>query len=198
MQETVTVGVISATARSGSDIGVSDKRIGFIQTDAAINPGNSGGPLLNARGQVIGINTAIIGGAQGLGFAIPIDTAQQIAQQLITQGKVQHPYLGIQMVPLTPEIKQKINNNPNSDIRVTADQGIVIVGVVEGSPADAAGLRPGDIIQSINNQPVTKAEDVQQLLDKSGVGSQLQIALQRNTQTLELVVTPKALPAQAE
>jgi len=198
LQETVTVGVISATARSGSDIGVSDKRIGFIQTDAAINPGNSGGPLLNARGQVIGINTAIIGGAQGLGFAIPIDTAQQIAQQLITQGKVQHPYLGIQMVPLTPEIKQKINNNPNSDIRVTADQGIVIVGVVEGSPADVAGLRPGDIIQSINNQPVTKAEDVQQLLDKSGVGSQLQIALQRNTQTLELVVTPKALPAQAE
>ncbi len=81
LQETVTVGVVSATDRSASDIGASDRRIGYIQTDAAINPGNSGGPLLNARGQVIGVNTAIISGAQGIGFAIPIDTAQRIAQE---------------------------------------------------------------------------------------------------------------------
>ncbi|HEY9651572.1 MAG TPA: trypsin-like peptidase domain-containing protein, partial [Coleofasciculaceae cyanobacterium] len=112
LQETVTVGVVSAIGRSASDVGVSDKRVGFIQTDAAINPGNSGGPLLNARGQVIGVNTAIIKGAQGIGFAIPIDTAKQIAEQLIAKGRVDHPFLGIQMVPLTPEIKQQLNNNP--------------------------------------------------------------------------------------
>jgi S1-C subfamily serine protease len=93
LDNTVTTGIISATGRSSSDIGVPDKRVSFIQTDAAINPGNSGGPLLNARGEVIGMNTAIIQGAQGLGFAIPINKAQQVAAQLIATGKVEHPYL---------------------------------------------------------------------------------------------------------
>jgi serine protease Do len=97
LQETVTVGVISATHRFSRDLGIPDQRIGFIQTDAAINPGNSGGPLLNAKGEVIAVNSAIIGGTQGLGFAIPINTAQKIAQQLITQGKVEHPYIGIEL-----------------------------------------------------------------------------------------------------
>jgi S1-C subfamily serine protease len=87
LDNTVTVGIISATNRSSSDVGALDKSINFIQTDAAINPGNSGGPLLNQQGQVIGINTAIIGRAQGLGFAIPINTAQQIANQLIGRGQ---------------------------------------------------------------------------------------------------------------
>ncbi|MGC1393630.1 MAG: HhoA/HhoB/HtrA family serine endopeptidase, partial [Coleofasciculaceae cyanobacterium] len=177
LQKTVTVGVISATSRSGSDIGVSDKRIDFLQTDAAINPGNSGGPLLNARGEVIGINTAIISGAQGLGFAIPIDTAQRIAQQLITTGKVERPYLGVQMVTLTPEIKARLRNNLDQRISITADRGIIIVRVARNSPADQAGLKPGDVIQAINKQPVNKAEELQQLLDKNGVGSQLQIQI---------------------
>jgi Do/DeqQ family serine protease len=198
LQETVTVGVVSATDRSSSDIGVSDKRIGFIQTDAAINPGNSGGPLLNARGQVIGVNTAIIGGAQGLGFAIPIDTAREIAQQLITKGKVEHAYLGIQLVALTPEIKQQLSSNPNNGIQVQAEQGILIVRVVPGSPAARAGLRAGDVIQKINNQPVTEADRLQQLVEKSGVGSQLQIEVQRGRRTFELAVSPEALPPQVE
>ncbi|NER82994.1 MAG: trypsin-like serine protease, partial [Leptolyngbya sp. SIO1D8] len=105
LDNTVTAGIISATGRSSSQIRVPDKRVSFIQTDAAINPGNSGGPLLNERGEVIGVNTAIIGGAQGLGFAIPINTAQQIAQELITKGYVEHPYLGIQMRTLTPTVR---------------------------------------------------------------------------------------------
>ncbi len=198
LQETVTVGVISATSRSGSDIGVSDKRIDFIQTDAAINPGNSGGPLLNARGEVIGINTAIISGAQGLGFAIPIDTAQRIAQQLITKGKVEHPYLGVQMVTLTPEIKQRLSNNPNRNISIEAERGIIIVRVARNSPADRAGIRPGDVIQAINNQPINKAEELQQQLEKNGVGSQLQIQLQRGGKTLSVAARSEALPAQTQ
>jgi S1-C subfamily serine protease len=198
LQETVTVGVVSALDRSSSDIGATGKRVGFIQTDAAINPGNSGGPLLNARGQVIGVNTAIIQGAQGLGFAIPIDTAKRIADQLITKGRVEHPFLGIRMVPLTPEIKQRLNNSRNSKVRVEADQGVLIVQVVRGSPADEAGLRPGDVIQAINNQQVTKAEQVQQQLEKSGVGNQLPITVQRGGQTVELTVQPAPLPAPTE
>ncbi|HEY9632122.1 MAG TPA: HhoA/HhoB/HtrA family serine endopeptidase [Coleofasciculaceae cyanobacterium] len=195
LQETVTVGVVSATSRSGSDIGASDKRIDFIQTDAAINPGNSGGPLLNARGEVIGINTAIIQGAQGLGFAIPIDTARRIAQQLITKGRVDHPYLGVQMANITPEIKEKLSNR---GLRVDADRGVLIVRVVSGSPANKAGMKPGDVIQAINNQPVNKAGELQQLMEKSGVGNPLQVQLLRNGQKLSLAVRPEPLPAQSE
>lgn len=197
LTETVTVGVVSATDRSSSDIGVTDKRVGFIQTDAAINPGNSGGPLLNARGQVIGVNTAIIGGAQGIGFAIPIDTAQRIAQQLITTGKVEHPYLGVQMVTLTPEIRQRLNNNPNINLDIGVDNGVLIAGVEPNSPAAASGIRPGDVIRSINNQTVAKAEQVQQLVEKNGVGKQLQVQLERNNQTIQLTLVPAPLPVQS-
>ncbi len=197
LQETVTVGVVSAIDRSSSDIQAADKRVSFIQTDAAINPGNSGGPLLNARGQVIGVNTAIIRGAQGIGFAIPIDTAKRIADQLITKGRVEHPFLGIQMIPVTPEIKQRLNTSRNSNVRIEADQGVLVVRVVRGSPADQAGIKPGDVIQSINNQPVTKAEQIQQQLEKSGVGSQLPLTVQRSGQTVQLTVRPAPLPAQA-
>jgi len=106
LDNTVTTGIISATGRSSSQIGVGNKQVDFIQTDAAINPGNSGGPLLNARGEVIGMNTAIIQNAQGIGFAIPISKAQSIAEQLVSQGKVDHPYLGIQMIGLTPRSEE--------------------------------------------------------------------------------------------
>ena len=198
LQETVTVGVVSALDRSSSDIGATNKRVPFIQTDAAINPGNSGGPLLNARGQVIGINTAIIQGAQGIGFAIPIDTAKRIADQLITKGKVEHPFLGVQMVSLTPEIKQRLSNSRNPNIRVDADQGVLIAQVVQGSPADRAGLKPGDVIQSVNNQPVTKAEQVQQQVENTGVGRQLPMKIQRGGQALDVTVQPAPLPARTE
>ena len=125
LDNTVTVGIISALGRSSSEVGVPDKRVRFIQTDAAINPGNSGGPLLNANGQVIGINTAIRANAEGLGFAIPIETAQRIADQLLVDGKAEHPYLGIQMVTLNPDVKRELNRNGKFKVKVTEETGVL-------------------------------------------------------------------------
>jgi len=198
LDNTVTAGIISATDRSASDVGVPDRRVGFIQTDTAINPGNSGGPLLNARGEVIGMNTAIISGAQGLGFAIPINTVQNIAQQLITKGAVEHPYLGVQMVTLTAEVKQQLDIESGGQIKVAADQGILIIRVVPDSPAARAGLRTGDVIQTINNQPVTTTEQVQQIVESSSVGSQLQVQVQRNGQSAQVAVRLASLPVQRQ
>ncbi|WP_315789217.1 HhoA/HhoB/HtrA family serine endopeptidase [Fischerella sp. JS2] len=195
LDNTVTSGIISATGRSGSAIGASDKRVDYIQTDAAINPGNSGGPLLNIRGEVIGMNTAIIRGAQGLGFAIPINTAKKIAQELIANGKVDHPYLGIQMATLTPEIRERISK---LGINLATDKGVLLIAVIARSPAANAGLREGDVIQSINNQPVTEVEQVQKLVENSRIGIPLQIQVQRDGQNLQVAVRPAPLPVQRE
>jgi S1-C subfamily serine protease len=185
LDNTVTTGIISGTGRSSSQVGVPDKRVNFIQTDAAINPGNSGGPLLNASGQVIGMNTAIIQGAQGLGFAIPINTAQRIANELIANGK---------MVTLTPQLKENINNNPNAGLTVNEDSGVLIAKVEPGSPAAKAGLRAGDIIHKVNGQPVNKAEDIQKAVEGSQVGSNLQIELRREQRDINVAVKPGAFP----
>ncbi|OYD93911.1 serine protease [Nostoc sp. 'Peltigera membranacea cyanobiont' 210A] len=198
LNNTVTSGIISATGRSSSDIGASDKRVDYIQTDAAINPGNSGGPLLNARGQVIAMNTAIIRGAQGLGFAIPINTVQRIAQELIAKGKVDHPYLGVQMVTLTPDIKERIKNRAGDRLNLTADEGVLLVEIVPRSPASEAGLRVGDVIKSINSQPVTKIEEVQKLVEKSKIGTKLPIEVERNGQIVQVGVQPAPLPVRRE
>ncbi len=198
LDNTVTTGIISATGRSSSQVGVPDKRVAFIQTDAAINPGNSGGPLLNASGQVIGVNTAIIQGAQGLGFAIPINTAQRIANELATKGKVEHPYLGIQMVTLTPELKQNINSNPNSGLNVDEDKGVLIAKVIQNSPAAKAGLRAGDVIQKVNGQPVKGADDIQKLVENVQVGSNLKLELRRTQKNVEVMVQPGAFPTRKQ
>lgn len=194
LDNTVTSGIISATGRSSNQIGVPDKRVEFIQTDAAINPGNSGGPLLNAKGEAIGINTAIIQGAQGLGFSIPINTAQRIANQLIAKGKVDHAYLGIQMVTLTPELQKEVNSNPNSGLNIDRDRGVLIVKVVGNSPAARAGIRAGDIILKIDGKEITDAAAVQQLVEKSGVGNNLALELSRNGRNLSLNLKPGAFP----
>ncbi|MEA5617648.1 HhoA/HhoB/HtrA family serine endopeptidase [Cronbergia sp. UHCC 0137] len=198
LNNTVTAGIISATDRSSSDIGASDKRVDYLQTDAAINPGNSGGPLLNARGEVIGMNTAIIQGAQGLGFAIPINTVQKISQQLITQGRADHPYLGIQMVTLTPEIKERIISRFGDRANLVAERGILLVDIVPDSPAANSGLRPGDVIISINNQSVTKVEEVQKIVESSKIGTPLQIQVDRRGKITRLVVIPASLPITRE
>lgn len=195
LDNTVTAGIISGTGRSSADVGVPDKRINFIQTDAAINPGNSGGPLLNQQGQVIGMNTAIIGGAQGLGFAIPINRAQEIADQLIADGRVEHPYLGVQMATLTPTLRENLNQDSSNQVRVQANQGVVIVGVARNSPADRAGLQVGDVIQQINGQAVKTADEVQQAVDNSTIGSNLPVEVSRNGRSLTIPVRPGEFPA---
>ncbi len=197
LDNTVTAGIISATGRTSAQVGAPDKRVGFIQTDAAINPGNSGGPLLNQQGQVIGMNTAIIGGAQGLGFAIPINTAQQIANQLIRSGKVDHPYLGIQMATLTPALKERLSSDPNSNIRIRDNQGVLIVAVARNSPAARAGLRPGDVIRKVGDRAVKTVDEVQQAVENSRVGGNLPVEISREGQGLTLPVVPGAFPAQA-
>ncbi|NMF82673.1 HhoA/HhoB/HtrA family serine endopeptidase [Nodosilinea sp. P-1105] len=196
LDSTVTAGIISATGRTSREVGVPDKRVDFIQTDAAINPGNSGGPLLNLNGEVIGVNTAIIQGAQGLGFAIPINTVERISTQLIQNGRVEHAYLGIQMVTLSPEMKENINSNPNSPLTVEEEEGVLIARVVSNSPAAQGGLQAGDIILSVGDTPVKESSEVQQVVERSSVGQPLEITLRRNGREQTLTVRPGNLPSQ--
>ncbi|MFE4108106.1 HhoA/HhoB/HtrA family serine endopeptidase [Almyronema epifaneia] len=198
LDNTVTAGIISATGRSSAQVQVPDKRVSFIQTDAAINPGNSGGPLLNDRGEVIGVNTAIIGGAQGLGFAIPINTALDIAEQLIANGRVDHPYLGVQMRTLTEPLRDSINANPRTRLQITAESGVVVLGIVRNSPAEQAGIEPGDVIVKIDDTLITEAEQVQQIVEETTIGQPLQVELNRSGQTLRLDVSPAPLPQTAQ
>lgn len=194
LDNTVTTGIISASGRSSSEIGVSDKRVEFIQTDAAINPGNSGGPLLNANGEVIGMNTAIIQNAQGIGFAIPINKAQQIAQQLIATGKVNHPYLGVQMVELTPELQKQLRER--NGLVVNGDRGVIIMRVMPNSPADVAGIRSGDVIQSINGQAIKTPSEVQNIVEKTSIGSELPLEVSRDARSMKISIKVGTLPTQ--
>jgi Do/DeqQ family serine protease len=196
LDNTVTAGIISATGRTSADVGIPDKRVGFIQTDAAINPGNSGGPLLNQRGEVIGVNTAIRAQAQGLGFSIPINTAQRIAKELATKGKVSHPFLGIQMRTLTDNLKQQLNEDPQRPVTIKRDRGVVIFGVARNSPAAAAGMQRGDVIIKMNGQDVKTADEVQSLVDKTTVGQPVAVDVDRNGQTVALSVRPGEFPTQ--
>jgi Do/DeqQ family serine protease len=187
LDNTVTTGIISAKDRNGSQIGANDKRVDFLQTDAAINPGNSGGPLLNEKGEVIGVNTAIIQNAQGLGFAIPINTAKNIANQLIADGKVDHPYLGVQMVQLNQEVKDQLADSPMADNwTIPDDKGVLIVRVMRDSPAADAGLRSGDVLRKVNGREVTDPDAVQQLVGKARIGQNLPVEVSRAGQRLNL------------
>ncbi len=192
LDNTVTIGIISATDRSSAQVGVPDKRVTFIQTDAAINPGNSGGPLLNAQGEVIGVNTAIRSDAQGLGFAIPIQTAARVANQLFTKGRVDHPFLGIKMVDLTSATKDQINQE--TDLNVQQNSGVLIVEVLRKSPSAQAGLKEGDVIQKINNTPVKKSSEVQQYVESTTLGTTLAMEVKRNGKTQVIQVKPGAFP----
>jgi S1-C subfamily serine protease len=195
LDNTVTAGIISALGRTSNEVGIPDKRVQFIQTDAAINPGNSGGPLLNDRGEVIGMNTAIRANAQGLGFAIPIETAKRIADQLFATGQVQHPYLGIQMLELTPDTIVDLNQAEGLNLPQDTS-GVLIVQVLSGSPAETAGLRVGDVMQVIQGQPVTTPSQVQVLMESIQIGSALDIQLWRDGQVKTITVRPSPLPSE--
>ncbi|EKV03854.1 trypsin-like serine protease with C-terminal PDZ domain [Leptolyngbya sp. PCC 7375] len=194
LDNTVTVGIVSAVGRSSNQVGVPDKRVEFIQTDTAINPGNSGGPLLNQQGEVIGVNTAIINGAQGLGFAIPINMVERIATELADTGEVQHPFLGIQMITLSPDVKEDINANANSGLTVEEDTGILIARVLSDSPAASSGLRAGDVITAIDGQAVDESAEVQRIVSNGKVGQQLTLEVKRDGAVRTINVKPENLP----
>ena len=194
LDNTVTVGIVSALGRSSSQVGVPDKRVRFIQTDAAINPGNSGGPLLNSRGEVIGINTAIRADAQGLGFAIPIETAQRIANQLFAKGQADHPYLGVQMVNLNSKTREELNSNSELDFEIGEEEGILVVRVIPRSPAERGGFKPGDIIQQVGDRAVINSLQVQEQVDLSQIGEELELQIIRRGEPITLRVIPGAFP----
>ncbi len=194
LDNTVTAGIISALDRSSTQVGISDKRVQFIQTDAAINPGNSGGPLLNASGEVIGMNTAIRANAQGLGFAIPIETAKRISDQLFETGEVQHPYLGIQMVDLNEEMRDRLNQDEELDIDISEDQGVVIVRVMPGTPAETAGLKRGDLIIKVGGNAIENVTDVQSQVENGGIDEDLEVGIIRAGKPQNISVRPTALP----
>lgn len=188
LNNTVTLGIISTLTRSSAQVGIPDKRIDFLQTDAAINPGNSGGPLLNERGEVIGINTAIRPDANGIGFAIPIDKAKSIKDTLAAGQQIPHPYIGVQMITLTPELAKQNNQDPNSSFLVPEVTGVLVMRVLPNTPAEAAGIRRGDVILAVNDQQITDAGQLQSLVENSGLNSNLQLKLQRGDRTLKLRV----------
>ena len=198
LDRTITVGVISALNRTL----ITDKGyiiVNVIQTDASINPGNSGGPLVNSRGEVIGINTAIfspIQGSVGIGFAIPINTAKKVVKELIEKGSVSHPWLGISGTDLTEEISKALN--------LPVKEGVLIVGVVSGSPADNAGLRGGskeivvgrmqiiaggDVITSIDGRKVKEMVDIVQHLGTRSVGDSVEMGFIRDREQKFVNVT---------
>jgi S1-C subfamily serine protease len=194
LDNTVTAGIISATGRSSSQVGDSSKRVNYIQTDAAINPGNSGGPLLNASGQVIGMNTAILKNAQGLGFAIPINQVQRIANELATKGKVDHPFLGVEMTNVTEKMRQRLKQSMKMDV----DKGALIMRVQRNSPAEQGGVKSGDVIVAINGKTVETSADVQNEVEKVQVGVETTLSVRRNGQSMELKVRPIAAKGKVE
>jgi Do/DeqQ family serine protease len=174
LDQTVTVGVVSATGRS--DVGVATYE-NFIQTDASINPGNSGGPLVNLRGEVIGINTAIVASGQGIGFAIPVNMVKRVITQLVARGKVTRGWLGVSVEPLTPELSQSLGVDGN---------GAVVGRVYSDSPAASAGLTQSDVIVRYDGTSVDDYHHLQRLVAETDVGKRvaLEIVRRRTKQTV--------------
>jgi S1-C subfamily serine protease len=184
---TVTAGVISALGRS---FRASTGRLidDLIQTDAALNPGNSGGPLVNSRGEVIGVNTAVILPAQGLCFAIGIDTAKHVAGWLIKEGRIRRSYIGVggQNVPLHRRLVRHY--------QLPAATGVLVISVAPGSPADRAGLREGDLVVEFNGQPIRSIDALHKLLTGEQIGVASRLTLLRGTEKLSVAITPAESP----
>lgn len=177
---TLTVGVVSAKGRS--NVGITDYE-DFIQTDAAINPGNSGGPLINIRGEAVGINTAIFtrsGGYMGIGFAIPINMVKSIEKQLIEKGEVTRGYLGVVIQNLTPELKESFGLEEN--------KGVLISDVIEGSPAEKAGLKRGDVVIQFNGKEVKEISEFRNMVALTPPGTKAKIVVKRNGKRMEFEV----------
>ena len=177
LENTVTLGIISNLKRNVTQLGIYDKKLELIQTDAAINPGNSGGPLLNSNGEVIGINTLIRSGpGAGLSFAIPINKAKEIAYQLINNGKVIHPMIGISLID---EGDFETNNN-----------AVKVGYVVPNSPAEKSGIMVNDLIIKVGNKEIETASDVISEISKNGIHKEINILLKRRNKFIKLKVIP--------
>ena len=189
LSHTVTMGIISAVGRA--NVGIADYE-DFIQTDAAINPGNSGGPLVNIKGELIGINTAIFsrsGGYQGIGFAVPSNMARLVMDQIMKEGKIIRGWLGVSIQDITPELSQKFG--------LKDAKGALVGDVTKGSPAEKAGVRGGDIILQLNGKEITSVGNLRNLVAQSKIGSQVTLKILRGSKeyTLQAVIAelPKEL-----
>jgi Do/DeqQ family serine protease len=185
--QTVTSGIVSALGRNQLGINVFEN---FIQTDAAINPGNSGGALVDAAGNLLGINTAIYsrsGGSLGIGFAIPVSTARQVMEALIKEGRVTRGFLGVEQRDLTPEIAQTL--------KLPIQQGVLITGVLQSGPASAGGLRPGDVVTSIGSVPVTNTRQLLNAVAALRPQAVAALGVQRGDKALGVSVTVGQRPA---
>ena len=194
LDNTVTTGIISAVERTNA-VG-EGQRVPYLQTDAAVNPGNSGGPLINERGEVIGINTAIrqAPGA-GLSFAIPINLGRQIAAQILESGRASHPYIGVRLQSLTPQLAREVNAT-NAECKLPETNGVVVVEVMPGSPAARGGLRACDLIERVGKTEVDNPSEVQVAVDQGRVGQPLNVLVQRGEEQLNLELKPAELPRQ--
>lgn len=197
LDNTVTLGIISTLHRPSAEVGIPNKRLDFIQTDAAINPGNSGGPLLNAQGEVVGINTAIRADAMGIGFAIPINKAKMLKDQLVRGEKILHPYVGVQMTTLTPKLAKDNNKDPNSPLALPEVNGVLVMKVLANTPAAEAGMRLGDVVTAINGDPVINANQFQAVVEKTAVGQVLDLTVKRGTRTQTIAVKTGELKSAA-
>jgi len=181
---TVTSGVISALGRTiRSKSGTLED---LIQTDAAINPGNSGGPLIDENGKAVAINTAIIPFAQGIGFAIPINMAIRCSGDIIKHGKALFPWLGINGISINEAVAQRYD--------IQSDTGVLVVGVVEGSPADRAGISAGDVILEFSGKPVKKIEELRKNILSRKVGESVGATILRDGEKFDIKTTLEELP----
>ena len=195
LERTVTLGIVSSLHRNISSLGFSDKRLDLIQTDAAINPGNSGGPLVNAEGRVIGINTLVRSGpGAGLGFAIPINLARRVTDELQAAGEVVHPYLGVQLIALTARIARAHNEDPNALVALPERAGALVQSVLPDSPAQKAGLRRGDLVIQAGEMPIDDPQDLLQQVDRAEINQPLSLSIIRGERDLQVSVKPEPLP----
>ena len=195
LERTVTLGIVSSLHRNINSLGFSDKRLDLIQTDAAINPGNSGGPLVNGGGEVIGINTLVRSGpGAGLGFAIPINLARRVSDQLVANGEVVHPYLGVQLVSLTARIARDHNRDPNALVELPERSGALVQSVLPDSPAERAGLRRGDLVIAVGDVSIPDPQTLLEQVDNSEIGVPLSLKIMRNSREISVSIKSSALP----
>ncbi|CAM9987141.1 unnamed protein product, partial [Ectocarpus fasciculatus] len=173
LDSTVTLGIVSSMKRSSEEVGFPDRKVNFIQTDAAINPGNSGGPLVNEFGEVVGVNTAVRANTEGIGFAIPINKAKAIMYDLAKGNRIEYAYIGITMTTITPEFALQNNRDPNSHQLIPEVNGAIIMKVLPGTPAADAGLRRHDVVIEMRGRAIRTADEAKQVVDESSVGDVL-------------------------